>query len=266
MFSVIRQLIGRFIPLRLKIFHRSIYNYYFGSDPELRLLRHLCDRDRAAIDVGAHMGIYTFFLRAHSSSCIAIEPIPELREILYASFGRGITILPFALSDQEGTTTLRIPVISGEKDRGRATIEANNNLDAHPHQDLEIERKRLDGFEFPPVGIIKIDVEGHELAVLKGARALLERDHPVLIVEAEERHNAGAVTGIQEFLKGFGYHCYFLLDRHLYPLSEFDPARHQRLENIGDVGKGAGLVYINNFIFLTDLECFPALQKMGGTQ
>lgn len=183
-FSTLRQLIGRLVPLRLKIFHRAIYNYYFGSEPELRLLRHLCDPDRAAIDVGAHMGIYTFFLKAHSSSCFAVEPIPELREILYQSFGRGITILPFALSDQEGTATLRIPVISNNKDRGRATIEAKNDLNTHPHQDIEIERKRLDSLEFPPIGIIKIDVEGHELAVLKGSRKLLERDHPVIIVEA----------------------------------------------------------------------------------
>lgn len=262
MINTIRQYVGRLIPLRLKIFHRAIYNYHFGTEPELKLLRYLCDPERAAIDVGAHMGIYTFFLKAHSSSCIAVEPIPELRKILRRSFGRSITILPFALSDQEGTTTLRIPLISNNRDRGRATIETDNDLDSHPHQDIEIERKRLDDLEFPPVGIIKIDVEGHELAVLQGARALLERDHPVIIVEAEERHNTDAVAGVHAFLNDLSYRCYFLMNNHLYPFAEFDPDRHQSPESIGDMGKVAGRVYINNFIFLRDLESFPALQKM----
>jgi FkbM family methyltransferase len=263
MFNVLRQMVGRLIPLRLKIFHRALYNYHYGSEPELRLLRHLCDLGKAAIDVGAHMGIYTFFLKAHSSACYAVELIPVLREILRQSFGNGVTIFPFAVSDQEGTETLRIPMISNNRDRGRATIETKNTLDSHPHQDIEIEKKKLDGLDFSPIGIIKIDVEGHELAVLKGARGLLERDHPVLIVETEERHCAGAVKAVHCFLVDFGYHCFFLLDDHLHPFSEFDPARHQNPEHVSDLGKVKGQVYINNLIFLTNPNDFPGLRKYG---
>ena len=48
--------------------------------------------------------------------------------------------------------------------------------------------RRLDDFGLEPVGVIKIDAEGHELTVLQGARALIERDRPSFLIEAEERH------------------------------------------------------------------------------
>ncbi len=48
-----------------------------------------------------------------------------------------------------------------------------------------------------PIKLIKIDAEGHELSVLKGMRALLQRDHPVLIIEENEES--------MPFLDNLGY-------------------------------------------------------------
>jgi len=259
MFRLLRWLIGRWLPLRVKIYHRAFYNYHFGSEPELRLIKYICDPGKAAIDVGANVGIYTYFLKAHSSACYAIEPNPALRDILDKSFGRGVIVLPYALSDREGTDTLRIPIIENTEDRGRATIEAGNDLDGHLYQSVSVERTKLDNLNLPAIGLIKIDVEGHELPVLQGARALLERDHPAIIVESEERHCQGAVRDVHRFLDALGYKCFFLLDNRLHHFDEFIPTVHQNINNVGDMGKISGRVYVNNFIFIHNLENYPDL-------
>jgi FkbM family methyltransferase len=263
MLEALRQFIGRKIPLRLKIYHRALYNYYFGSEPELHLIRHICNQNKVAIDIGAHMGIYTYFLNTHSSACYSIEPNPELREILLQSFGRKIIILPYAMSDHGDQALLRIPIIADSQDRGRATVESGNNLEGFLCEDLSVECKRLDDLELPDVGIIKIDVEGHELAVLKGARSLLERDKPALIIESENRHRANAVHDVHSFLETLAYQCYFLHDGRLHPYSEFNANIHQNSNNVGDMGKVPGQVYVNNFIFLGNPKNYPGLRAYG---
>ena len=60
--------------------------------------------------------------------------------------------------------------------------------------------KRLDDQHLDNVGLIKIDVEGHELAVLHGAADTLTRNRPAVVVEAEERHHPNAVAEITELL------------------------------------------------------------------
>jgi hypothetical protein len=91
---------------------------------------------------------------------------------------------------------------------------------------------------------IKIDVEGHERAVLEGGRQILYQHHPVLLVEAEERHTGK--EGLEElfqFLKSLGYNGYFFFNGKKLPLSNFNPALHQNPDLIGKGG------YSNNFVF-----------------
>ena len=73
----------------------------------------------------------------------------------------------------------------------------------------EISCKRLDDLNLDPVGFIKIDVEGHEEAVLMGGATLLERDRPTALIEIEERHKAGAIDAITERMNGLGYRGFF---------------------------------------------------------
>jgi hypothetical protein len=103
------------------------------------------------------------------------------------------------------------------------------------------------------VGFIKVDVEGHELAVLLGARKILERDRPAILVEAEERHRPGAVQSIRDLLTPLGYHGFMLDAGRLSPISNFDATRDQfipadRVDNLNG-GNYEGR-YINNFVFV----------------
>ena len=70
---------------------------------------------------------------------------------------------------------------------------------------MEVPVRTLDSFGLTSVGFIKIDVEGHELAVLQGACKTIALSHPILMVEVEDRHRHDAVHTVEEFLSDFGY-------------------------------------------------------------
>ena len=73
-----------------------------------------------------------------------------------------------------------------------APVEAENTLNGASVDEIEVPRITLDSLGQDAVGFIKIDVEGHEVDVLAGAREILRRDRPAILVEAEERHRQGA--------------------------------------------------------------------------
>ena len=61
------------------------------------------------------------------------------------------------------------------------------------------------------MSFIKIDVEGHEEAVLRGMQGLMRCWRPTVLVEVEERHNPGAVGRVAAFMATHGYQGFFLL-------------------------------------------------------
>ena len=96
------------------------------------------------------------------------------------------------------------------------------------------------------VAAVKIDVEGHELAVLRGARELIERYAPTVVVECEVRHVGR--PGLEEVLAFFstrGYRGFFARRGRLTPVSEFDANVHQT-QGEGRFWDAAG--YCNNFV------------------
>ena len=224
------------------------------AEPEMRLLPELCRKDEDAVDVGANLGLYTFGLSQHARSVNAFEPIPELAEQLrrgYRAKRDTVHIHECGLSDRSGSATLKLPV---ERRRfGYATIEAENDLTSKAElsggvRSLSIAIKTLDEFELGQVGVVKIDVEGHDLAVLQGAKALIERCKPTFIIEVEERHKAGSVLGVERFLGERGYSAFFMREGKLQSFAGFDLTRNQDEARPAD--------YIRNFVFLppTHLE------------
>lgn len=91
------------------------------------------------------------------------------------------------------------------------------------------------------IALIKCDVEGHELDVLRGGEQLLKRQGPMLMVEVEQRHQRShSVRDVFDYLEGLGYRGTFFLRDKRRPIESFDMAVHQN--------RGSG-VYVNNFIF-----------------
>lgn len=202
------------------------YKWYRWGDPHVRLLSRLCDRRRISVDVGAHFGEFTIFMRFFSASVIAFECNPALANGLKTRFGASVDIRPDAVSNVSGTAQLRIPKLRAEVNLGRATIEGSNELRGDFTDVLLVPVKtvRLDDVVAGRVGLIKVDVEGHEMAVLEGAARILREDRPNLIVELEERHSAGILEKGFGLLKGLGYQASYLSNGRLIPYALGDNA------------------------------------------
>jgi FkbM family methyltransferase len=180
--------------------------------------------ERSRVDAGANFGVYTWHLARHYGCCYAFEPIPRLAAVLRRGFrGRGTQIIvqEIALSDRYAHTVLRVPL----RALGWSTIEPHNRLTRTGHSvaeilEIEVECKPLDHYGLEDVGFLKIDVEGHELAVLRGAAETIAHSCPAILVEAEERHRPGTVTAVHEYLRLFGYRRMILRQGRLMELPD----------------------------------------------
>jgi Methyltransferase FkbM domain len=97
------------------------------------------------------------------------------------------------------------------------------------------------------VTLLKIDVEGAELGVFKGAERILRQHAPLLVFECENRHLApGNVQEIFSYLNDLGYQGSFICRGQVLPIAEFDAAVHQRQDGEWFWKRRD---YCNNFIF-----------------
>src|SRR5260370_19970449 len=140
---------------------RDARYYARYGEVELHLLEYLCSRDRDSIDVGAHEGCYANVLRRHSRKVIAFEPIPWLAKQLSARFGSSIEIFEVALSNNQSTAMLRVPIVNGVDIEGCATIDERAVAHYSGSSQITVRTDRLDALYPRALGFIKIDVEGH---------------------------------------------------------------------------------------------------------
>lgn len=218
-----------------------------AAEQEIRLLQLLCSKDKLAVDIGANQGLYVHHFEKLALGVIAFEPIPAMQQHL-KRFYRKTRIEGVALSDKQGLATLRMP--SGNT--SWATIAPTNNLELADRDsgfvNIEVPIRTLDSYDLANVAIIKIDVEGNEEAVLRGAKKLIHSERPNLVIEIEERHNPGSIARVDEFMTDLGYRGFFFYANKLSPMAVFNAASDQPIGNVGVGGKSGR--YINNFIFV----------------
>ncbi len=154
----------------------------------LKIMQIVLEENSSFIDVGCHKGelLIEALKYAPKGKHYAFEPIPSLYKELVKSHGSISTIKNIALSDKKGSSTFQHvttnPAYSGIKRRAypksEKIEEIEVRLDTMDNQLVDAER----------VNLIKIDVEGGEMGVLKGAVTILKKFSPVVIFE----HGIGA--------------------------------------------------------------------------
>ncbi len=169
----------------------------------LRDMRQRCDTGGGvAIDVGAHVGTHSIFLGAICRQrVLAFEPQEAARRLLLESIklngleGR-VTVLPHAVGERPGRGVLR----AGTANSGMASLEL---LDDGEPSGAAVDVVRLDDLDTPgPVRLIKIDVEGMECDVLRGAAGVLRRDRPLVYCETADDE---AFRRVSALLHDLGY-------------------------------------------------------------
>lgn len=148
-------------------------NLAVGATPE--------DRRYLAVDVGAHVGLWTRALAQYFQRVIAFEPVPAFLEcwrLNVASAGAADRCFcaPAACGAETGELRLRVE----RENSGNSHVAAAGDGGTIAAQVVTLDSCLAGELD---VDLIKVDVEGYELEVLRGARALLERCRPVVIVE-----------------------------------------------------------------------------------
>jgi FkbM family methyltransferase len=150
-----------------------------------KIIQQHCNETSNCIDAGAHRGeVLDWFLKfAPRGKHYAFEPIPDLYEALQEKYSdKGCKVFRIALSDTRGLSSFNYvtsnPAYSGLKKR-RYDRKKETDTSIPVHTD------RLDNVIPPgfPVHFIKIDVEGGEMNVLKGATRILAAYHPLIVFE-----------------------------------------------------------------------------------
>ena len=104
---------------------------------------------------------------------------------------------------------------------GKATIHNENNFENY--ENFEIQTKKIDELNFDnKISFIKIDVEGHELEVIEGAKNTIKRDKPVLLVEIEKQYTKKEVAESINFINSLGYKSYFFNKKDLKSTTELN--------------------------------------------
>jgi FkbM family methyltransferase len=166
--------------------------FFYGTyqpDVAASIRRHL-PVGGIAIDVGANNGFMTLLMAAHASAVVAVEPYAPARAKLAHNVAlndfRHVEISDRLLSDHDGTATLYLPDPAAPN-QALASVHAQR---AHVRS-VNVPMERLDTLatrlNLPRVDLIKIDTEGHDAAVLRGARETLSSHRPVVIFEHDTR-------------------------------------------------------------------------------
>lgn len=159
----------------------SRYGKRYQREKYTAALEHVRHRD-TAIDIGGHCGMWTLNMQHHFDYVKGFEPLPIHAFCYWQNTGQ----LPdmFALSNKVGVATMNY------NDSGNT----GNSGFGMPGRPVDVICRPLDDyvayFTDTEVGLIKIDVEGHEAAVLEGGQNLIELHQPVLIVEQKKNTDA----------------------------------------------------------------------------
>jgi FkbM family methyltransferase len=175
---------------RIRMIHRLLRYRWRTERAELRFLLHRRISGGSVFDIGAHRGVYSYWMHRQfraGTQVVAFEPQQELvRHLtLFKQTFRleRMLIEPLGLSSHSGTLPMRRP----RHHWSAATVDEYCHSDAHT-EEFEVPVTTIDEYvsqhpELRPVRFIKCDVEYHEAEVLAGAARTLREDRPELLIE-----------------------------------------------------------------------------------
>lgn len=169
-------------------------------DDAIDHLSEISNGNSTAVDIGANRGLYTYPMRSVFDTVHAFEPIKEHVECL-EHLGSSVNVHNVALSDEEGEAILHIPTKNGSYFTGWSSLEPGEQEIYATCEERSVKVSTLDSFNLEEVGLIKIDVEGHELTVLRGAESTIRRCKPHLLIEVWSKNR----KEVSDFFEEVGY-------------------------------------------------------------
>ena len=196
--------------------HARNINLLFQEVYEVEhILPSLIDKDTVFIDVGAYQGLYTVYACKHAKKVLAVEPNPMALAYLKTNTAlnncHNTIVVPKAVSDKRGVVKLRIP---RPDKKGHIPTGASIVWSFKEALEIDVEADTLDNIVddvgLDSVDFIKIDVEGAEGLVVKGAERTLRKAKAILVEIWPEN------TWIISYLQTLGYRLTKVIDHYAY--------------------------------------------------
>ena len=174
-----------------------------SSEPEFYILKDFIKKNDSVVDIGANIGRYSFELSSivgHKGTVYAFEPILRnyltFISLIFAHDVRNIVPFNIALSDEtkllkmnEVKTSIRKKVLFNTYTASKVHKDGNLTHYSTKLDDLKIKKR---------ISFIKIDVEGHEMEVLRGAKNSVKRDKPIILIQDNDKK-------VINYLESWGY-------------------------------------------------------------
>src|SRR5215467_419836 len=223
--SFIKKLAAQFLPRPWLLWLKAIYHTKEATkfwEPDADPIKCLIRPGDTVVDLGANYGEYTFLLAnltGEKGKVYAVEPVPEtfqiLSEVVRRLCLRNVELFNYAVSEKDGWASMDIPLHQyGGSNFYMARIVSKESS-PNPLASFVVLCRSLDSLLLnrlaTAVSFLKCDVEGHELAVLKGGSRFFERNKPAMMIEVAGTAEMQDSPNNEFFsiMKGYGYKPYW---------------------------------------------------------
>jgi len=210
------------------------------GEKEIKIIPNLLVNCNRAIDIGANVGVWSYWLSKYAKQVESFEPNPKIFNALKNIKIKNVNSYNVALSNKSGSVDLLIP--KGSKGFSNQGASLSSIKVQGEHKSISIEAKCLDEYNFLDVDFIKIDVEGHEHEVIEGAQETINKFKPTMVIEMEEKHNQIPIEDQISSVEKLGYKCCVLINEKIIQIEEIDLNKFHRNPANNDS-------YLFNFIF-----------------
>lgn len=205
-----------------------------SGDLTAALTDHFAGDGATVVDIGASWGLFSYHLArlvGGGGTVFSYEPHPMNKPALekLVKARPNVRFRPVAVSDLTGSADLQVPVFGSRRVTAQSSIA--HGFDGQRGVRVEkvtVPTVRLDDeIGGRRVDLVKIDVEGHEMSVLRGASVTLREYLPPMLIEIEQRHLDCPIKDVFVEIEDIGYVLYFIDGAVLRPIGEFDLEQHQ---------------------------------------
>lgn len=200
---------GRFLYHKKDVyFSRLLEKYGEYCEDEAEVFQKFASPDGVFLDVGANLGYFSVAMSPHYAAVYAFEPQRLIYQLLCgnAALNGCINIAALRCAVGNSNEDVFVPVLDPYAENSSGCVDLREK-----HRGERVEQLKIDDIRFSRVDCMKIDVEGMEVEVLKGAEETIKRHRPAIYLEANDN---GRRLELWDAAKSLGYRCWWHFSRH----------------------------------------------------